>query len=216
MDLFGRNKDKISEYDKIIGEFNIDRASLEVSKQYEEILNVYKDIKTYYKDCFKNDQIDIKIEKIRIEKAIGKHPNSGASFTMSYYVTIAGSIFYFMIQNIISIFDKYSKVLNVIGSSIFLLIMLYYVTTIVGKDLRKDKSRNLMLNISLQVLEDIEKEIDQCNNNTYYAEDEIAATVENEKDNNGNKIDDHRQNQINGLINIVFNKKINMQKEADK
>lgn len=207
-------KTKLNDYEKIMSEFKSDIVNNKTTEQYNDINKGYKAIKKYYEDKYKNEEFDIKIEKIRIERNLGIHHNDMTSFGLTYFVTIIGVIFYFVFQFIINAFDKYNNSLKMVATVFFLGGMFYTVMSVVGKEITKDKPRNLMLNISLKVLKDIEKEevkkLDIQQRIEQYAnvQDEVAATSDIIIDNDQNDKEAKSSGKyIKGFINIIINKR---------
>lgn len=176
MILLRKKKDKESDYVKILAEFNSDMCNIKTANQYYNIKKSYRYIKTYYENKIKNKDFDINIEKFRVERNLGIQPNKMLSFSIDYYVAFIGIIFYFIFQSLIVYFDKYSKEIGMVIAS--LLAILYLIARTIGKDIIRDKPRNLMLNISLRVLEDLEKEITEVKFNkiNQITQDEVAVT----------------------------------------
>ncbi|MBW9170764.1 hypothetical protein K2F43_06030 [Clostridium estertheticum] len=153
-------KKKLSDYQKAISEFNSDMKSTKTTEQYDNINKIYKQIKKYYEAKRINEDFDMNIEKIRIQRNLGVHPNNFMSFGIACYIAIIGTIFYFMIQITISYLDKYGNEIIKFGISLFFLVLLFKtISSTFGKEIIKDKPRNLMMNISIKVLDDIEKEV---------------------------------------------------------
>ena len=150
---------KLSKYEKIINKFNVDMENTKTIEQYDNINKAFTYIKTYYEAKNKNKEFSIKAEKIRIEDNIGIHASNIISFSMAYYIAIIGSLFYFMFELVINAFNKYNDEINVGLTIFFLLTILFFSSYIIGESLKKEGLRNLRLNISLKVLDNIEKEI---------------------------------------------------------
>lgn len=150
---------KLSKYEKIINKFNADMENAKTTEQYDNINKAFTYIKTYYEEKNKNNEFSIKAEKIRIEDNIGIHASNIISFSMAYYIAIIGSLFYFMFELVINAFNKYNNEINGGLTIVFLLTMLFFSSYIIGEGLKKEGLRNLRLNISLKVLDNIENEI---------------------------------------------------------
>ena len=159
MSVFRIRKVKFSKYEKIINKFNVEMEDAKTTEQYDNINKVFTYIKIYYEKKNKDKKFSIKAEKIRIEDNIGSNASSIISFSMAYYIAIIGSLFYFMFELVITAFNKYSNEINVGLTIAFLLTMLFFSSYIIGEGIKKEGLRNLRLNISLKVLENIEKEI---------------------------------------------------------
>ena len=174
----------------------------------------------------------MKIEQLRIKTSLENHSSKFTVIIFSYYIAIVGSAFYLVFQSILSAFDKYSKGLNIVISMIYLLAMLYYITSAFRKGWKNNISKNLMLNLSLQVLQDIEKEQVKVNEEAVKLENrkwieqnfnkgklfkqkfidtqnEVAATEIKSNEDENKKLYKNPKNigDLNGFINIVFYKK---------
>ena len=157
------NQNNLNEYEKIIKEFNNDIYSTKTIDKYNNIHKAYAAIKKHYEGKIRNKDLDIKSERIRIEQNLGMKSNNIITFSISYYIAIIGTIFYFIFQTLLNNFDIYSKEIRLWVSLAFLIGMLCYVTIFIGNGMEKYKPRNLMLVISLKVLEDIEKRFPEIN-----------------------------------------------------
>ncbi|MBU3182940.1 hypothetical protein [Clostridium psychrophilum] len=158
--MFRIRKIKLSKYEKIINKFNVDMEDTKTIEQYDNINKAFMYIRIYYEKKNKDKKFSIKAEKIRIEENIGSNGSNIISFGMAYYIAIIGSLFYTMFELVITAFNKYSNEINVGLTIVFLLTMLFFSSYIIGEGIKKEGLRNLRLNISLKVLENIEKEID--------------------------------------------------------
>ncbi|MBZ9635510.1 hypothetical protein [Clostridium sp. FP1] len=170
-------KNKLSDYDKIISKFNSDISNKGTIIQYNNIDKVYNYIKKYYIKKKKQERFSISMEKIRIKDNLGMHPNNLTSSSLAYYIAVIGSIFYFTFQCVINYLNSFinNEATKFGLTLLFLFAMILFVSYIIGKDILKGKPRNLMLNISLKVLEDIENGVIEVENNSKVALDEVAA-----------------------------------------
>ncbi|MBM7869254.1 hypothetical protein JOC70_000723 [Clostridium pascui] len=158
-----RSKNNIENYyEKLKNEFT--SYTNEVSlKEYNDIEKIYNDIREYYKEKIKNKEINLSVEKIRLERSLGKHSGAGFSYSIAFIIAIAGGIFSSIIQQIIKIVEMENNFkTSGIVISIFVLLGVYlYAIFALGKDLNKYKPRDVMLNISLKVIEELEKEMNE-------------------------------------------------------
>ena len=189
-------KDKRNLNEKVMDEFNLDNSA-DATKGYNNIKKAYEDIEKFYRAKIKNEDFDIKIEKIRIENKLGKYETKISKLGFSYIIMIFGNIFYFMLQSIFQ-YMNYNRTLNLILDFISLISILIIVLRSVGKDVNKENPKGIMLNVSLKVLDELKKENPNLKNN------EVAATSEDEIGKKNNRRDDRV---IKGLINIVTVKK---------
>jgi len=167
--VLNNKKNRENGYQKIMREFNFDMNTIKTTNQHNHIKKAYSDIKVYYEEKNKDEDFDMKSEKIRIAQNIKVHPNN-------------------------------------------------IITKLLRKSSKKVACRNLMLNISLRVLEDLEEAIDKLEMRQWIlenfndrdlskrkfinAQDEVAAT--SICDDAANKKSAINLRFINGFINIVF------------
>lgn len=124
------------------------------NKDYNNVLNVYNHIKSVYKNKIENKEIDITIEKIRLEKNVGKYQSSA---TKNSTAIITGMICVF-IQFAIIDGMKILGVQNDIIKYFLTYVVLFWFLNYMGKDTSKSKPNDIMINISLKVLDELEKE----------------------------------------------------------
>ncbi|SMC19357.1 hypothetical protein SAMN02745134_00808 [Clostridium acidisoli DSM 12555] len=148
-------------YDKVMDEFNSDNIT-EADKSYSNIKKIYDEIKEFYKNKINNEEMNIKFEKIRIEEKLGKYSTDITEFGVSYFIVIFGNIFYFMIQDIFQ-YWSFNRTINFALNFVTLAIFLVVTMKSIGKDLKKESPKGLMLNISLKVLDELENEINEMN-----------------------------------------------------
>lgn len=193
----------------------INNNGLEKNKEIEEL---YKKIKDEYQSKINDKLIDIKAEKIRLDNIIGKYyginENLYISITLSIIASVIVTIYFKgLLQYIISLFPKqYELYLNfaftivvimIVGiySSIGLLISLkrrtvYNISLKVIEDIEKEKEsnknkRNIKVRkIALYVLKKEVKNLNNSLNNIFNINKEIAVTKSNEVDLINKKVDD--------------------------
>lgn len=154
---FGKKKIELTNYQKVMNVFKSDNNS-DATKSCGNINKIYIEVREYYINKRRKEKFDIKIEKIRIEQNLGSFFNNFTAYNMAFYIAVFGSLFYFMIQTILSYIDTGNKIFDSVLSLMVLLGFLFFITKEIDKSIQKDKPRNFMLNISLKVLEDIENE----------------------------------------------------------
>lgn len=186
-------------YEKMINEFNLDINDIKTIEYNNHINKTYRDIKKYYEERIKDKSFNISSEKIIVEQDLGIIPNNVRSMSLTFFVAVVGTIFYFVIQIVLKLFDKYSDVANFYLSLAFLFLMILYLGATLGKDIKKDNPRNLMLYISLQVLKDIEKEM-EYKASIKSTQEEIALTeLEEDKTKDYYKADGNFMISVNTL-----------------
>lgn len=188
-------------YDKVMDEFNSDNIT-EADKSYSNIKKIYDEIKEFYKNKINNEEMNIKFEKIRIEEKLGKYSTDITEFGVSYFIVIFGNIFYFMIQDIFQYWN-FNRTINFALNFITLAIFLVVTMKSIGKDLKKESPKGLMLNISLKVLDELECAYKNNRDNNLSIQ-EVAATEQDNINKKNNRKDDRV---IKGFINIVNVKK---------
>lgn len=128
--------------------------SKEKIDEYKEIEVLYHSIKDSYSEKIKNKEINIKIERIQLEKKLGKYNGILMNMNINLVFIFVGAF----IASIISEFtDTYiNKGITIIVVS-FLLI-LFFVYKYSSKIILNDKNREFVYNISLIVLDELERE----------------------------------------------------------
>ena len=152
--MFGK-KNKNS-YDKILKQFN-QYNSAEELKKYDELKSVYEEIRRFYEKKFNDNAIELKIEKIRIERNLGKQFGVSIGYIITFGISIMGAIISISIQETLKNISPHYWILNFI-----VIISLYFlIMSSIGKEAEKARPRDIMLNISLRVIEELEKEINE-------------------------------------------------------
>lgn len=147
----------------------INIENIQNKNDYDDIEECYKKIKTYYINKINAKQIDINIERIRLENSIGKYNG----YYSSVYITMIISIFSATMVLIMQEFLKSLKINNYLGNAWFLMILFAIAAFSIGKEFKKDKTKDFTINLSIKVLDEIKREIIQRNSTT---SDDIAAT----------------------------------------
>lgn len=128
------------------------------SYYYDSTNELYNYIKDRYIKMIDQGKLDIKIERIRIERCLGKHKGLSAKVDGAGLVLMTGFITYLL--NLISIFLREDIKDIVISTSVLVMIVgffMYSFTSINNKS--GNYERDLVNYISLKVLDDIEKGI---------------------------------------------------------
>lgn len=164
-------KKKMSFYELVMEEFEKDKERSESGK----IKCIHHEIKEYYKEQVSTKKIDIKIEKIRLEKLTGKYNSELVKYNISFYIALMCAIFPLYFQELFRTtkFNNPVIILFILCSIIFVLIYFF------SKESDKDKPKSLMLNLSLKVLEELEEELKETDDGVV---DEVAITQDNKLD----------------------------------
>ena len=191
-------------YEEMLCEIRKDTGSYIVNeKLYNEIYQSYKF----------NKNLDLNIERITLKSKIRQYHGTEVNINLQLMVLAFILLISEFIQLAGSVFQLQIGALSAIVSFVISMLIIFFLIN--DRIKSKSKEKELICNISLQVLENIEKEATTNNSTDGVVQADTETNSKNEN-NNGKKNDDHRQRQINGIINIVFNKKINLQKENGK
>ncbi|MCB2292165.1 hypothetical protein LGK95_01265 [Clostridium algoriphilum] len=133
-------------YQKIFNETKEDQSRIVNKRLYKELYDFYKKYKN----------LDINIEKITLKKKIGHYKGQGTNLNLQLMV-IALTI---LINSVIQIAGvTFHTVLGVTsGIWCFIISMIMFAFIVTDSVKSKSKEKNFIYCISLQVLEDIEKE----------------------------------------------------------
>jgi hypothetical protein len=163
----------------------------------ETYSDLYDEIYKYYKPKIEKQEIDITKERIFLEAKAGKYKGFASNFNMQLVIVLFTMLLTSFMQFTGStVLNKYS---GVVGFMISSLMFLY-----IFRDIFKENSneKEVICNISLKVLEQIEKETISINKKVTI-KDEVAATVhEVEQPKNQVKPISH---QTNGNWNVEIN-----------
>lgn len=184
--MFGKNKNNSN---KIIDEFNKYNSPKELEK-YEELKNVYSKIRAYYEAKVINNEVDLKIEKIRLERNLGKQLGASITYIIAFGISILGALMSVLIQETLKIVNSHYWILTflVIGA------LYFFIMRSIGNEAEKARPRDIMLNISLKVVEELEKEINE-NKAKQEREDNREKTIQ--------RISQHIDNK-NAIKNVVL------------
>ncbi|MBU5485975.1 hypothetical protein KQI86_16765 [Clostridium sp. MSJ-11] len=154
----GKDARKYTEnyYESLINNFKEDKKY-----QYElgNIKKAYLEIKKYYKEIFINNKDDIKYEKIRLEKKLGKHHGIRISNNFALDIAIIGVFISIFFSYIIKPFEHLdlSLILNI--SCAFFLIFIFRAI----KNSDEILAEHLRIYMSLKILDELEKELSTNN-----------------------------------------------------
>ncbi|ERI91028.1 hypothetical protein HMPREF1982_03393 [Clostridiales bacterium oral taxon 876 str. F0540] len=183
------HKKNMSNYLKIIDE------SLNDSDEYNYYNLLYNSIKERYLEKIKNQELDIKVEKIRLKSKSGGYSGSVTSFSVNLII-LALTIFMTGFIQAYSVSDYKYKFAVIIAISIAFYII---ILNVISKDALKRK--DYISAICLDVLDNIEHEMKYVAN-SQIANDEVAATIETDESSKQVK---PSSNQTNGNWNVEIN-----------
>lgn len=138
-------------------------------KDYKQVNKVYNHIYSIYKAKIDNKELNISVEKIRLEKSIGKYQSA---VTKNSTTIITGMLCVF-IQFAIVDGMKAFGVQNDFLKYALTYALLFWFLNYMSNDTNKSKPKDVMTYISLKVLDDLEKE--------YSIENEKKKDVENQQ-----------------------------------
>ncbi|KZL88782.1 hypothetical protein [Clostridium magnum] len=145
-----------SDEKKSIREFD-DYFKLYQEKESKEVEELYTHIKESYKLRFKDNQIKIKIEKINLERNIGKYQGALRKHGLTFLIGILGVMIQLLLPEFLKMFGINNSSLNF---AVMFICLIFFMSA-VGKDFDKERPKDLMKFIALKVLEDIEKETNE-------------------------------------------------------
>ncbi len=122
-------------------------------KDYNNFNSLYNHILGFYLLKIKNDKMDIKIEKMIIEKRIGKYSSESSKFSITFLIGIASALLPLYIQSFVELNNRNKAVvmLCLVCFSFFMIVKS------IGKDINHDKDKDIVYNVSIKVLEELDK-----------------------------------------------------------
>jgi hypothetical protein len=175
-------------YSQIFDEFSREEESRTINKK------LYDKIYDYYDERLRIGSLDIKNERITIERKLGKYKGFGTSLNAQLLIVPFASMLAILIQLASdNVPAKYSTIIS------FLVLVCAFMYML--RDIERDKvtEKEVVFNICLIVLDDLEDENDLSNGNL--AKHEAATTVQEEQLKEQVK---HISNQNNGNWNITI------------
>lgn len=143
-----------SDIEKGIKEFN-DYFQSTQERENKEIDDLYNHIREAYRIKFNNDEIKIKIEKMNIERNIGRYQGALRKNGLTLFIGILGIMIQLMLPEFLRMLNINNPAVNFIIMGIFIV---WFISNI-GKDFDKQRPRDLMNFVALKVLDDMENEI---------------------------------------------------------
>lgn len=168
------------DYKKYIKKFEENKTDKKEKEDYGDIQILYNNIKSFYYAQITSKQMNIYVEKVRLESETGKYLDPFNIQRASLFIAIIAVIFTLYLQGSnffnfhINHFDN--SISNIIDA-LLKIGVLYLAIWNVGKSLYNDKDKKenmqyLINSIRLKILDDIEKEI---------AEEQILTKKEADK-----------------------------------
>lgn len=122
--------------------------------EYRELRDLYIKIKEGYREKIKENEIDIKIEKIQLKKRLGKYRGKNTEFNFTLISIVISTILTLSIEPYVG---------QIFGKNFYLSIFVwaaFYIIFIklIGPVFISDKNEELVYNISLIVLDELETE----------------------------------------------------------
>ncbi|MCY6370766.1 hypothetical protein [Clostridium ganghwense] len=156
--MFKKKKTKKTQLEECLEEFNKYIHSEDKTKEYMGLSEVYTQIKECYTEKIKNNQIDIKIEKIQLEKRLGRYNGAASNYDIMLFISIIAAMFSLYFNVYFNAVKVWNFKENIWVSTIFLVVLTLIIIKAFSKDIDKDKPKDIMYHISLKVLKDIEEE----------------------------------------------------------
>lgn len=149
--------------------------SIEDIENHLESKDLYNEIYKFYEN---RQDLDRNIEKITLKRKIGHYRGAGSNVNYQLMVVALTILFNSFVQLAGGAFQLQFGFASGIGCFIISMIMFVYI----ANDNIKSKSseKDFIYYISLQVLDDIEKEMSESKNNIVTAQNEVAATIDKE------------------------------------
>lgn len=142
--------------------YEFDKYQNEDSYFYDSIVELHDYIKSIYIKRLKEGNLDIKLERIRIEECIGSHKKVSEKLSASNIVIVT-SIITILINLILTCFEELAKAKEILWDKVMLVgIIITFIIMQQAYKSYKDSGayeRDLVNYISLKVLDDIEKGI---------------------------------------------------------
>ncbi|MCB2321269.1 hypothetical protein LGK98_10560 [Clostridium tagluense] len=158
-------KEKLRESEECLKLFNETVGNKTEEDGYNDSLDLYKEIKKYYKVKIKQKDFIIRVERIRLETITGKYSSSLSNYMISLTIAIMAALLAVLIQSV-GLFNINISVLpeeiNILLKIVTFLILLYVLINSLNDNISmKNKRESIINNIRLNVLIEIEKEIAQ-------------------------------------------------------
>lgn len=170
--MFGKKKRK-NIFDEYRFEFHNYINSETKKSEYDEYARLYSEINEYYRNKINAKEIDIKIERIQLEDNLGKYLGELPKFGANYIIALTCALLPMYLQ-VAGLFDpKTNKLLT----ALIVIGLIVFGVRSMAKSIDKDKPKDVIYNISLKVLDDIEKEL-KVESEKAYREAAISYTLE--------------------------------------
>lgn len=154
-------------------------------EDYKTVNNLYGKIKKYYLERLNKNEIDIRVEKVRLEGKAGKLDNNIKSYSVNYLNNFMIIIITLYLEGS-KLFDYnlnwfsnsiLNNVLTVFSKGIIFMGIAYFLPKLVfNKKTKKEREEEILNNFKLRVVEDLIKDIDSGK----IALDEAATTKDEE------------------------------------
>lgn len=188
MSLFKREENQNERtYKECLDLFNNSKDNEQDKNEHDDIIVLYKEIKNHYEKKIELNEININAERIRIERDLGKYSANYANIMMNLSIGLISGLFVLFFDKT-DIFDafKLTSVPAIIAEPLiillkvvtFLIILYVILKSTNDKSVRINKNTSIIYNISLKVLDDIEKEINESQFRNSSSIDEVASTTE--------------------------------------
>lgn len=143
-----------NKYIKLFNEFQNDEYK---KKEYHEFKTLYKCIRDYYIENISKKEIDGKIERAVLEKKLGRYNGQSYQLNSSLMIGLVCSLLPLYLQSFVQFSDKY-KALLMLSS-----VVIAFITIVksIGKDLTHDRDKDTVFDLSVKILDEIEKEGDK-------------------------------------------------------
>lgn len=128
---------------------------------YNDMLILYDFIKETYKDKINNGELDIIIEKVRLERDV----NIGKNVSVTNYISFALLGITVLTSGIISASTQYNGILNnyyyILALSIIMFGAIMFAGYSISRNFLGVDKKSILYKLCLSVLENIEKELEE-------------------------------------------------------
>lgn len=179
--VYGENEINFnSKHIQLFDEFQQSKYKM---KEYLEFKILYHHIMDFYAKKISSGKIDIKIEKLVLESKLGKYEGENLKFNSSLFVGISCALATLYIQSLVEVTAENRALFMLV----FIIVAFSVIFTLSKRNITKNKDKDNVYNVSVKVLEYIEKNLD-LKNETNEIIEEVASAIEysnkNVKDSN--------------------------------
>ncbi|WP_160678737.1 hypothetical protein [Clostridium sp. C8-1-8] len=151
-----KKKNEAFDYNKYISEFIDFKDSIDKNNEYVALNNLYSEIYKFYKGRMQENDFDISIERILLEKRAGKYNGEKYKANISIMLGFFCALTPVYIQGFVELNPSNKAIIYILST----LVAFGVVYRELSKSVDSDKGKDVVYNVSLKVLSCIEKEIE--------------------------------------------------------